>query len=286
MGTIVGRHCKSLTIFEGCDGTGKSTEAKRYAEMTDAKYVHFPALKQVTGGALGRMYVESMLPALLGYQDVVFDRSWLSEIPYGTVFRQGADRLKMSGQRRLLERLAMRCGALVVRCDPGWDSVLKSFMTGREEMLDNTKQLRQVYDLYGAVDTYLPILEFSYTLNKHGMDPGSVMTHRMPHHQIAHDTTGNLEAENVVLFDGGKIPERTDVDTFNLWASSQLSNKSLWGICKHMDTMGQSEKNYLWLNIDSPTKALIEYMSEKRLYAFGDRAHEFLKQNNQPGQSL
>lgn len=273
-------NCKSLTIFEGCDGAGKSTEAKRYAEATSAAYVHFPALKYVTGEALGRMYVEAMLPALLGYQDVVFDRSWLSEIPYGTVFRQGADRLKMGGQRRLLERLSMRCGAVVVRCNPGWEAVEKSFLTGREEMLKDTKQLKAVHNLYSQIETHLPMLEFNYSLNKHGMDPGSVMTHRTPHHVIGHDTTGNLAAENVVLVDSGKLLERTDVDTFNLWSTVQLSNKVLQGVSRHMDIMGQKEKDYMWLNIDSPTSVLIEFLNNKRPYALGDRAHEFLKQNN------
>ena len=66
------RQCRRLTIFEGPDGSGKSTAAQAYAEATKAKYVHFPALPQVDK-SLGRIYVEAMLPALLGYQDVVFD---------------------------------------------------------------------------------------------------------------------------------------------------------------------------------------------------------------------
>ena len=81
---------KKLTIFEGCDGSGKTTAAREFAEQTGAKYVHFHNLPRIKKG-LGRMYVEAMLPALLGYQEVVFDRSWLSETPYGEAFREGRD---------------------------------------------------------------------------------------------------------------------------------------------------------------------------------------------------
>jgi len=102
--------CKRLTIFEGCDGSGKSTAAAKFAEEHGAKLVHFPALPRVTNN-LARMYVEAMLPALLGYQDVVFDRCWLSEEPYGTAFREGQDRLGVVSVR-MLERLAFRCGLL------------------------------------------------------------------------------------------------------------------------------------------------------------------------------
>jgi polyphosphate kinase 2 (PPK2 family) len=110
---------KVLTIFEGPDGSGKTTAAREYAEQTGARYVHFPALPRVKHG-LGRMYVEAMLPALLGYHDVVFDRCWLSETPYGEAFREGQDRLTQA-DRRMLERLALRCGAVVVKCLPEWD---------------------------------------------------------------------------------------------------------------------------------------------------------------------
>jgi hypothetical protein len=109
----------------------------------------------------------------------------------------------------------------------------------------------------------------------------------MPHHQVAHDTTGNLAAENVVLFDGGKLPERTDVDAFNFWSTAQLSNKALQDSCERMDIMGLCEKDYLWVSVDAPYRSVFEYMQDgKRLYAIGDRAHEFLKQNNQTERTL
>ena len=78
-----------LTIFEGPDGGGKTTAAEKYAKETGAQYVHFGPLPHVKD-SLARVYVEAMMPAILGLQDVVFDRSWLSEIPYGTAFRGGA----------------------------------------------------------------------------------------------------------------------------------------------------------------------------------------------------
>ena len=79
---------KKLTIFEGVDGSGKTVAAKRYADEICARYIHFGPFTRVTDG-LARMYAEAMLLAVIGYQNVVFDRSWLSEGPYGLVMRGG-----------------------------------------------------------------------------------------------------------------------------------------------------------------------------------------------------
>lgn len=135
-----------LTIFEGPDGSGKSTLAKRFAKATGARYVHFGPLPKISG-SLGRVHVEAMMPALLGYQDVVFDRSWLSEVPYGQAFREGTDRLG-DPSREMLDRLALRCGGAVVMCDPGWETVRSNFLARKHmEMLDDDNQLKIVYDL-------------------------------------------------------------------------------------------------------------------------------------------
>jgi thymidylate kinase len=271
-------NCRSLTIFEGCDGSGKTTEAKRYAELTGARYVHFGAIPKVTDAALGRMYVEAMLPALQGYQDVVFDRSWLSEIPYGAVFRQGADRLKRGNQRRLLERIAMRCGAVVVFCEPGWEAVEKSFLSGRDEMLKNTRQLKAVYELYGVVETQLPEVIFDYTSDRL-IDPGILMELRTPHHVVEHNTTGNLGADNVVLVDSS-LYEKADSDTYLDWCASNISSTASYEVNKFMDSSNLVDTDYLFVGTDVAAKDIVAYISDKKVYAFGDEAYKFMIDNN------
>ena len=210
---------KKLTIFEGPDASGKSTAARAYADATGARYMHFANLPQV-GKNLSRMYVEAMLPALLGYQDVVFDRCWLSEVPYGTAFRDGADRVG-GASRRMLERLAMRCGAVVVHCRPPWERVRQTYLSRRdEEYLENDNQLRVVYDLYGHHRTGLPELMYDYTVELE-LKPLLIEGLRMPQHPLDIQSAGNWGAKTVLIGEG--FAHQKDCDPFYQWPFASFS---------------------------------------------------------------
>ena len=153
----------ALVIFEGVDGAGKTTVARRYAEATDSHYVAFKEYPQL-GAGYSRMYLEAMLPAIMGHIDIVFDRSWLSEWPYADAYRNGQRRLTLHAQR-VLERVALRCGVCVVLCNPGLDAVEESYKRRQQdEMLKNMDQVRQVYNAYFYPHTALPIVGYDYTL--------------------------------------------------------------------------------------------------------------------------
>lgn len=268
---------KKLTIFEGPDGGGKSTAAQAFAQATGAKYVHFSALHRV-GKNLGRIYVEAMLPALLGYQDVVFDRCWLSELPYGVAFREGRDRLT-NASRRMLERLAMRCGAVVVKCQPGWEAVRLSYMTRKHlEMLDNEDQLRTVYDLYAEQVTDLPELHYDWTKNddlfqiaKLAMDVDAL---RFVPHQLELASAGNWEAKIVLI--GEAFAERKDNDAWYQWPFASFSGDgcSQW-LTEQLDQLGIGEDQLLWLNADQDLSVLHDLEPEK-VIALGNKAYEQL----------
>lgn len=264
--------CK-LTIFEGPDGSGKSTAAKKYAEDTGAKYVHFAALPRVNAG-LGRMYVEAMIPALLGYQDVVFDRSWLSENPYGVAFREGQDRLG-DGSRRMLERLALRCGAVMVRCNPGWDNVLKSYLSRKHlEMLDNDGQLKQVFELYEREHTDLPEVHFDYTVGYGQLSYETVESQRTERHPLGAQTAGNWGA-NIVLI-GDSFAERKDNDALYQWPFASFSHAgcSQW-LAKQLDIVDCSELGLLWVNADQDLSFLHD-LKPGHVIALGDAAYSQL----------
>ena len=237
-------YSKRLTIFEGPDGSGKTTVARDYAASTGARYEHFGPLFQVTTG-VARMYVEAMLPALLGYQDVVWDRSWLSEAPYGNAFRNGQDRLGVEG-RRMLERLAMRCATVVVRCDPGWEAVKTSFETGREEMLEDTGQLRQVYYDYLHMDTALPVVTYDYRSRTiHPINPAP----RTWPHPVQAQSAGNLKAKIHLVGEG--FADRKNDDAWYQWpfASFSGSGCSRW-LTAELQRFGISEADLCWWNSD------------------------------------
>lgn len=265
--------CK-LTIFEGPDGSGKSTAAKAFAEATGARYVHFAALPHVSAG-LARLYVEAMLPALLGYQDVVFDRCWLSETPYGVAFREGADRLS-SASRRMLERLAMRCGAVVVKCDPGWQLVARNYSARKHlELLDNLGQLRQVYELYHSESTDLPTVHFDYTVGHGALSHAAIEQARFECHPIQLASAGNWGANTVLVGEG--FAERKDQDPFYQWpfASFSRAGCSQW-LAEQLDVIEYSEADLLWINADQ-NLSLLHELCPGRIIALGNVAADKLQ---------
>jgi thymidylate kinase len=265
-----------LTIFEGPDGGGKSTAAKVYAEATGAKYVHFPALPRVSR-SLGRMYVEAMLPALLGYQDVVFDRCWLSEMPYGVAFREGRDRLT-DASRRMLERLAMRCGAVVVKCQPAWETVKANYLSRKHmEMLDNEHQLKTVYDLYAEQPTSLPVFAHDYTkgdlfqIDKMVLDLEPM---RFTRHPLDLASAGNWNGRVVLI--GEAFAEHKDCDAFYQWPFASFSGEgcSQW-LAEKLDLAEVSEDQILWLNSDQDLSVLHD-LSPERVITLGTEAYQQL----------
>lgn len=240
--------CRKLTIFEGPDGAGKTTAALAYAESTGARYVHFGPMFEVTSG-LARGYVESMLPALLGHQDLVWDRSWLSETPYGNAFRGGQDRLGDTA-RRMLERLAMRCATVVVRCSPGWEAIQASFAReDREEMLTNSIQLREVYEAYGRVLTSMPLIDFDYTkgpLSRQDLD-----VFRTAPHRLDVLSAGNLNSD--ILLVGEEFGAVKNEDAWYQWPFASFSQQgcSQW-LTKRLNAAGIAEDQLRWVNADQP----------------------------------
>lgn len=245
---------KRLTIFEGPDGSGKSTAAQCFAELTGARYVHFPALPSVGKGQLARLYVEAMLPALLGYQDVVFDRCWLSEVPYGQAFRGGLDRLGPDSVR-MLERLALRCGAVVIQCQPPVETCIANFLSRKgEEYLKSVEQLRMVYDGYTWQYTTLPRYTYDYTQKKE-LDLFGPFSQEMldairtPRHDVSWGTAGNLEARVVLVGEG--YAERKSTDSWYQWPFASFSNQgcSQW-VTAGLRAAGVVERKLLWANAD------------------------------------
>lgn len=155
----------TVTIFEGVDCSGKTTAAKQFAEFHNADYVHFSAMLNYQTD-LPRVYIEAMMPALLGYKNVVLDRSWLSERPYADVFRGGKSRLTTLDVT-MLELVAAKCQASVIYCDPPYfemENTFKKRLKDGDEMLESVAQHKAVYDAYDIYrSTSLPVVAFDYT---------------------------------------------------------------------------------------------------------------------------
>lgn len=262
-----------LTIFEGPDGGGKTTAAIEFAEATGARYVHFGPLPNVKEG-LARIYVEAMMPALLGYQDVVFDRSWLSEVPYGLAFRNGRDRLG-DLSRRMLERLAFRCGAVVIYCLPRYNVVRSNYLSRKEiEYLENESQLQHVYETYASQATHLPRRYFDYKKDG-GLHAADITRVRAPCHDITVLSAGNWAAPNVIV--GQDFGNHKNQDAFYQWPFASFSDQgcSRW-LTGQLEMTGVLESDLLWVNADQDLKRIIEPGTHKGIVALGAAAAQAL----------
>lgn len=142
---------KNVIILEGPDGGGKTTLAKTIEnlyEQHSKKVLHTKHHEFKGETQIWRHFFDSLLPAYRNDCDVLLDRSWYSEPIYGKVFRDGYNRLE-HWQLRIINHLLGICSVSVVWCLPPLDTCLHTFNNRREqEMLDNDKQLAQVYKLY------------------------------------------------------------------------------------------------------------------------------------------
>lgn len=270
---------RNVTIFEGPDGGGKTYAARGFAHATGAKYVHFSNLPAI-GPGLARCYVEAMLPALLGYQDVVLDRCWLSEQPYGEVFRGGNLRFgKVT--TRMLDRLALRCGAVVVMCLPGEETAVANFNSRRAaEMLTEEQQLRDIYKRYAAAAaaglTDLPIYLHNYTHHDITPECSSLIPRlRSPLHPALVRSAGNLSARVVLV--GEDFGAHQPNDSYYQWPFASFSGAgcSQWVTQQLMDA-DVSEQELMWVNADQLNKHT-SFLPHQRVIALGQTAFQALQ---------
>ena len=259
-----------LIIFEGPDGAGKTWQAKKMAEGLNARYVHMGPFRSV-GQGLPRFFVDAIMPAVLGHQSVILDRCWLSEKPYGTVFRSGQNRVDSLACRQL-ERLAMRCETSVVLALPPRATSLENFsMRKEQEYLDLPEQLSAVYSLYeSSFNTDLPLATYDYTSRRF---PGLNST--IPH-PVDWPTAGNLSA--TVLLVGESFADHRDCDPLYQWPFGSLSGQgcSRW-LTEQLHLGGISERDLCWINADAIHSDQLHFLdSFDHVFALGSKASDRL----------
>lgn len=281
--------CKRITIFEGPDGGGKSTLAEAYARETNARVVHCGPFARQTSKGLARTYMEAMMPALLGYQDVVLDRCWLSEPIYGRVYRDN-DRLDIA-RRRILERVAMRCEARVVLCLPPEETCVANWRKRHaqgHEYLDKETHLREVWKRYasgwsrGYSFTELPMMRHDYTTGveaKVGWDPFEGYRHT-----VDEPTVGNWQGR--VLLVGDEVTTHTDADHLDLYPFCGLGAGCSRWITSVLHEAMIRETDLLWTNANDLSAAQVVHqwreIGDRPVVALGDEADARLAEWNIP----
>lgn len=275
------RRTRTLTIFEGADATGKTTAARAYADATDARYRHCGAFDGVKN--IARLYVEAMLPAVLGLADVVLDRSWLSERPYGRWMRENRYRITAAGSR-MLDRVAARAATTVVHCDVASDVMLNHLEATRDRQYvqDHQRALAIQGEYKRLPDrTALPIVPYDWTRHdapRVVLDGNEDRT--VPHH--VDFTAGYWDAP--VLLVGETFGTRRECDAYHRWPFVAYDSGS--GGCEPWLTdriweCGIGERHLLWANADAPIEHLnltglrsdrVGLVNTKRVVALGDVA--------------
>ena len=279
------RKPQRLIILEGPDCSGKSTLAKALADrLLYHTLMHHGPYPRLTSQQLPRFYAEGMATSLQRWHGLVMDRSWLSEQVYGPIYR-GADRLA-TFQRRHLERIALRLGAVVVLCLPPWADVRDQWarrkgLDPKAEMLDNEDQLRRIYDAYHALETDLPVVHYDYTI--HGRDVskvlGQVDRRSTGLHPWLAPSVGSTDSKVILV--GEKPSDHTDADTLMQWPFSSFSRQgsSAW-LTEMLHANGILETDLLWLNAGTGFVTPLERLYARPVIALGNEASKELARHH------
>lgn len=277
--------CRTLFICEGPDNAGKTTLAKLLAKRFNAHYVHGGPFPAIHGFGLARMYAEMMIPALLGHKDVVMDRCWMSEYIYGTVFRDGEDRLGPDACR-MLERYAMRCDVRVALCLPA-PGTARQALGRRGEYLTTQQQLDDVEMIYHEQHqdgklTALPGIVHDRTRDRSLEDVVDELINGdsvLPH-WVQTPSGGNLEAPYVIIGEAFANHQEHDPYLQIPFASFSRSGCSMW-LTEQLRSSNLDERDLLWLNADFGKEAierLISYRPRQQVFALGKKAHQAIQE--------
>jgi thymidylate kinase len=278
-----------IIILEGPDGAGKTTLAETLRQRLQSDHMtqivkHGPYTNLVAE-ELCKIYFRSMTQALTYNDHVIMDRSWLSEPVYGSVYRGGANRVDMP-RKRMLERVALARGAVVVQCQPSFDLCATTFASRSEdEYLDTIKQLRQVYDEYETLKlhTDLPVVHYDYQYDEVDDLMEKINTASTKN---GSDGGGTFKEGNyLMLCDRGprtNVRHGAAVVPFINFLDNDGPSRML---AETLDREGIPESQCYWVNTQTfqgtPTNpAFIRELKPSRIFALGNNAFTWALNNS------
>lgn len=146
-------------IFEGPDGAGKTTLIQQLQEHLEGS----PKVFHSTPPAKGKDKAVEFLAPLSEKDGAWLDRSWYSEMIYGTVMN-GTSLIDVA-RRRVLERLYLAKGAIQIWCLPSYNTCLATWTARKkDEHVQDVQQFKQIYDLYvkHGRQPKLPTIRYDY----------------------------------------------------------------------------------------------------------------------------
>lgn len=271
-----------IIILEGPDGGGKTTLAETLrSRLQNDRMTHVVKhgpYKGVASEDLCKIYFRSMSQALTYDDNVIMDRSWLSEPIYGQVYRKGENRIDMP-RWRMLERVALSRGAVVIQCQPDYEDCAKTFLHRHEdEYLDTLGQLKEVYDAYELLQqhTCLPVIHYDYT-----RDPPEDLFAQLVNKSYTNKSSGGgcfREGNILMLCDKGprtNVKSSAAIVPFINFLGNDGPSRML---AETLEREGVTEDQVYWINTQSyqgtPTDAsFISMLKPKKIFALGNNAY-------------
>ena len=270
---------KTITIFEGPDGAGKSTAIAqlRFADAVISHHGPYPGETEIAA-----RYLKALRPAWERRASVVLDRSWVSEPIYGAVYRDGANRISVA-QRRVLERVALARKGVLVLCRPRRETVLANWRKKRaagEEYLPAEALVTAVYEAYqnlvyraayGVRVTALPVVTYDYES------------------ETVEDLRARLvEARRLAYRPGARallVGDRPNSPTETVpFAGLDRGGCSAW-LAERLEAAGIGEERLYWVNAHATdgTKASSSRSAALRpvvIFALGEEAGRWCRENH------
>lgn len=149
-----------LIILEGPDGAGKTTLAEKIAKSS--KYMLLHRSKPKTEEEKQNMMAE-YLQVIRSGKNMIFDRCWYSEMVYGRIMRD--DSCITYPEMYELERLLLKCGAILIYCTDKPETLWKRCGDRGEDYIKDYKKFLDIckaYDELMKVPHLIPVVKYAY----------------------------------------------------------------------------------------------------------------------------
>lgn len=149
-----------IIILEGPDGGGKTTLAAQLSNQTGYPIVRrgYPKTNEEK-----QQMLQEYIDIIKKGKNVIFDRSWYSEIVYGPIMRD--DSVITYPAMYELERLLAKAGAIVIYCTGAKNTLWKRCQKRGEDYIVSRDIFDSICDAYDEVmdmPHYIPILKYVY----------------------------------------------------------------------------------------------------------------------------